>query len=221
MEGFFDLKDKQSLSAKVYQHIRNGIIEGRYKTGEFLIETKLAEELGVSRTPIREALKQLEMEELAVSIPNRGVVAQGFSPQDIDDIFTIRLLLEGQVAYWAAERIDQEGLDHLSEIVDMMEMYTRRNNPAQLANLDSEFHDCIYSASKSRVLKHVLATLHQALKSTRRSLLTMPDRTGKSLSEHRLILEALEKRLPEEAKKHMENHVRHAGHKYLDPATDD
>lgn len=144
MPYVFDLNDKQSLTAKVYTHIRDDIIEGRYKTGDYLVETKLAEELDVSRTPIREALKQLELEDLVVSIPNRGMMVQGMSSHDIDDIFTVRHLLEGQAAYWAAERIDAANLARLTEIVELMEMYTRKNDAANLARLDTEFHDVIF-----------------------------------------------------------------------------
>lgn len=124
----FDPNDRQSLTARVYEHIREDIIEGRYANGAYLVETKLAEELDVSRTPIREALKQLELEDLVVSIPNRGVMVQGMSSHDIDDIFTVRYLLEGQAAYWAAERIDEANLARLTEIVELMEMYTRKND---------------------------------------------------------------------------------------------
>lgn len=217
MNSYFDLKDKQSLTTKVYHYIRDGIIDGRYQTGEYLVETKLAEELGVSRTPIREALKQLELEDLVVSIPNRGVTVQTLSAQDIDDIFTFRLLLEGLAASWAAERIQPAELNRLSELVDMMELYTRRNNAEQLARLDSEFHDTIYTACNSRVLKHILGMLHQYLQRARRSSLAMQDRIEKSLEEHYEILKSIEQHRPEEAKARMENHVRHAAHKYLDP----
>jgi len=78
--------EKQPLTARVYEKIRDDILEGRYATGDYLVETKLAAELGVSRTPIREALKQLELEELVEAIPNRGVVVQGISAHDISDM---------------------------------------------------------------------------------------------------------------------------------------
>ena len=210
----FDLnsKDKQSLSSKVFKYIRDGIIDGRYQPGEYLVETKLAEELGISRTPIREALKQLELEELAISIPNRGVVVQGISEQDIEDIFAIRLTLEGQAAYWAAQRIEQQDIDRLNELADLMELYTRRQDIVNRARLDSEFHDIIYDACKSRTLKHILASLHQNLSRARRSSLNSPNRAEKSLEEHRAIMEAIENHLPEEAKACMQSHIRHAGH---------
>ena len=81
----FDPNDRQSLTARVYEHIREDIIEGRYANGAYLVETKLAEELDVSRTPIREALKQLELEDLVVSIPNRGVMVQGLNAMMASD----------------------------------------------------------------------------------------------------------------------------------------
>jgi len=200
--------DKSSLTTKVYKRIRNDIIEGRYNTGDFLVESKLAEELEVSRTPIREALKQLELEDLVSSIPNRGVMVQGISQQDTEDIFVIRHLLEGQAAYWAAERIDKPYRDRLSEIIILMEMYTQRGDAENLARLDSEFHDVIFSASKSRMLKHVLTSLHQNVQRARRSSLTDPERPQKSLNEHRAIMNAIENGCPEEAKALMEAHIK-------------
>ena len=98
---FFDTSDKQSLTTKVYNHIRDGILDGTYPIGGYLVETRLADEMEVSRTPVREALKQLELEGLVDSIPNRGMRVQGITDGDLDDIHTIRLLLEGQAAWWA------------------------------------------------------------------------------------------------------------------------
>lgn len=211
---FFDMSDKQSLTTKVYNHIRDGILDGSYKIGDYLVETRLADELEVSRTPIREALKQLELEGLVQSIPNRGMLVQGISDDDLNDIYTIRLLLEGQAAWWAAQRIDAEQLDRLAETLELMEMYTRRNDVAQLARLDTQFHDVLYSAANSRMLKHVLASLHQNARRARRSSLTSPHRPHDSLQEHKAIFHALESREPEQAKAAMEKHVSNAHLKY-------
>ena len=214
---FFDLNDKQSLTAKVYSHIRDDIIEGRYSTGSYLVETKLAEELDVSRTPVREALKQLELEGLVVSIPNRGMMVQGMSSHDIDDIFTVRHLLEGQAAYWAAERIDESNLARLTEIVELMEMYTRKNDAANLARLDTEFHEVLFSASDSRILRQILTTLHQNSRRARRTSLPAPERPSHSLAEHRAIFEAIERHEPELAKSRMEDHVTNARSRRVNP----
>lgn len=203
----FDVGDKQSLTAQVYKQLRNDILEGRYETGTFLVETKLAEELGVSRTPIREALKQLELEDLVISIPNRGVTVQGISKPDIDDIFTIRHLLEGQAAYWAAQRINQEQMDQLTETIALMDMYTAKNDAGNLARLDSQFHDTIFAASNCRTLKHILTSLHQNVQRARRSSLSIPERTHKSTEEHHAIFEAIQAHDAQRAKELMEAHI--------------
>lgn len=211
---FFDMSDKQSLTTKVYSHIRDGILDGSYKIGDYLVETRLADELEVSRTPIREALKQLELEGLVQSIPNRGMLVQGISDDDLNDIYTIRLLLEGQAAWWAAQRISAEQLDKMAETLELMEMYTRRNDVAQLARLDSQFHDVLYSAANSRMIKHVLASLHQNARRARRSSFATPHRPESSLQEHRTIFRALENHDPDQAKAAMETHVSNAHLKY-------
>jgi DNA-binding GntR family transcriptional regulator len=94
-----------SLGTRVFKQLQNDIINGEYQPGDYLTETKLSEELGVSRTPIREALKQLELEGLVKSTPGRGVTVQGISTKDIEDIYTIRMMIEGLAARWATEKI--------------------------------------------------------------------------------------------------------------------
>ena len=101
---------------------------------------------------------------------------------------------------------------NIEELADLMELYTRRQDIVNLARLDSEFHEIIYDACKSRTLKHILASLHQNLSRARRSSLNSPNRAEKSLEEHRAIMEAIENHLPEEAKACMQSHIRHAGH---------
>ncbi len=213
--NYFNNREKQSLTAKVFRYLRDGITEGRYQSGDYLVETKLAEELGVSRTPIREALKQLELEDLAESIPNRGVIVKGLSQEDINDIFTIRHLLEGQAAYWAAQRIKQEHLDRLAELIELMELYTRKDDSAHLTRLDTEFHEVIYIACNSRTLKHILGSLHQNVQRARQSSLNSQSRQPKSLDEHKEIFAALEAHDAEQAKLCMERHIYGASHANL------
>ncbi len=209
---YLDLNDKFSLTEKVFMTIKNDIIEGKYSTGDCLIETKLADDLHVSRTPVREALKQLELEGLVVYTPNRGVTVQGFSQNDLDDIFTVRFLVEGQAAYWAAERIDAKNLSRLAEILELMDMYTRKNDAENLARLDTQFHEIIFEACDSRILKNILSSLHQNLQRARRSSLTEPTRPHKSLAEHRAIFEAIERHDASQAKDLMTAHIRKAHH---------
>ena len=207
MNGLYDSKDYSSLSEKVYRILRDEIAEGRYQTGECLIETKIAEELGVSRTPVREALKQLELEDLVSSHPNRGVVVKAFSSEDLQDVSTIRHLLEGQAAFWAAERVTEQQLGELKEVVELMEFYTGKNDVAHLVQLDTRFHELIYEASGSRTIRHILASLHHNIRKARQSSLTIPDRAACSLNEHIQIFHAIERHDAPAAKLQMESHV--------------
>ena len=207
MPKFSDTKDYTSLSDKVYQYLRDGIAEGRYVTGDCLVEMKIAEELDVSRTPVREALKQLELEDLVDSQPNRGVIVKAFTSEDLRDVFTIRHLLEGQAAYWAAERITDAQLGQLREIVDLMEFYTQKNDVPNLVKLDSRFHEILYDASNSRTLKHILTSLHHNISRARKSSLNEPQRPAGSLSEHQHIFDAVSRHDAPAAKAYMEKHV--------------
>lgn len=207
LPNIYDSKDYNTLSDKVYQFLRDAIAEGRYVNGDCLVEQKIAEELRVSRTPVREALKQLELEDLVVSQPNRGVVVKSFTSEDFFDVFTIRYLLEGQAAFWAAQRITAAQLAKLKEIVELMEFYTQKNDVAHLVRLDGKFHECLYEASNSRTLKHILTSLHHNIHQARASSLTVPSRPAHSLAEHQKIYGALERHDAPAAKAFMEQHI--------------
>ena len=107
--------DNYSLSARVYNHIRDGILAGTFAKGDELKEKNIGDELGVSRTPVREALRQLELEGLVSIIPNKGAFVEGVSTDDIRDIYEIRALLEGLCARWAATRISDELMAAMEE----------------------------------------------------------------------------------------------------------
>ena len=98
-------EDNYSLSSKVYHSIRNAILSGKYMPGDELKEKNIGDELGVSRTPVREALRQLELEGLISIIPNKGAFVEGVSLDDVRDIYEIRALLEGLCAKWAVDNI--------------------------------------------------------------------------------------------------------------------
>ena len=110
-------EDNYSLSSRVFHTIRENILSGKYATDEELKEKNIGEELGVSRTPVREALRQLELEGLVTIIPNKGAYVVGISKKDIQDIYEIRSRLEGLCAKWAADNITKEQLD---EVLDTL-----------------------------------------------------------------------------------------------------
>lgn len=201
--------EEYSLRGQVFQAIREDILKGKYKENEELREATLGKELGVSRTPVREALRQLELEGLVNIIPNKGAYVTGISEKDVCDIYKIRSMLEGLCVRWAAENITQEQLDELDEILMLTEYYLERRKSEQLAELDGKFHHVLYEASKSRIMEHVLSDFHKYVQMARRNSVKTEERARKSLEEHREILDAIRKKDVERAEQLANAHVTH------------
>ena len=145
-QGHKESRDKYSLRGKVFESIREDILSGRYEQNTELKETAIGAELGVSRTPVREALRQLELEGLVSIIPNRGAYVNMITAKDVQDIYVIRSMLEGLCARWATEHITREQLDNLEETLCLTEYHTEKKNYDKLYELDSLFHEQLYEA---------------------------------------------------------------------------
>lgn len=184
-------EDHYSLSSRVFHTIRESILAGRYQTDEELKEKAIGEELGVSRTPVREALRQLELEGLVTIIPNKGAYVVGISQKDIRDIYEIRSKLEGLCARWATENITKAQLDELEENIYLSNFHTAKENAEQVVELDNKFHEILYNASDSRELRHVLLDFHHYVQRVRKITLAVPQRAAESNEEHQKIVEAL------------------------------
>lgn len=183
--------DKYSLRGQVFQEIREDILKGKFKENEELREATLGKELGVSRTPVREALRQLELEGLVHIIPNKGAYVTGITEKDVHDIYMTRSMLEGLCARWAAEHISEEQIQEMEEVLLLTEYHLDRGNAEQLAELDGKFHEVLYDASQSRILRHILSDFHKYVQVARKRSVKKEDRAKKSLEEHREILNAL------------------------------
>ena len=132
-----EVTDKYSLRGRVFNKIREDILYGKYKQNDALKETNISNELGVSRTPVREAIRQLELEGLVSIIPNKGAVVNGINSKDIRDIYAIRSLLEGLCAKWAVENIQQKQIEELEEIIFLSKFHVKKGNYEQLFELDN------------------------------------------------------------------------------------
>ncbi len=199
-----------SLSGRVFQKIRGDILNGKYKENDELRENTLGRELGVSRTPVREALRQLELEGLVTIIPNRGAYVTGISRKDIWDIYMVRSHLEGLCARWAVEHITEKQFDELEEILMLSEFQMNREsgfNVQQIAELDGRFHAILYEASGSRILKHILTDFHNYVQMARKSSIVSEERARKSVREHRQILRAIKERDTEMAEQLANEHI--------------
>lgn len=201
-----------SLSSRVFQRIRDDILKGKYKENDELRENTIGKELGVSRTPVREALRQLELEGLVSIIPNKGAYVTGISPKDVSDIYMIRSMLEGLCARWATENITEEQLDELDEIMLLSEFHMKREgggSAEQMADLDGRFHAILYEASNSRILSHVLLDFHKYVQMARETSVVSEDRARKSIREHKQLLRAIRDQDADLAEQLANEHILH------------
>ncbi|MHB1131421.1 MAG: GntR family transcriptional regulator [Chloroflexota bacterium] len=208
--------DNSSLRAQVFKEIELAILNGAFAPGDGLTELKLSADLGVSRTPVREALRQLELEGLVRTIPNKGAVVVGVSEKDIDDIYTIRMHIEGLAAKWAADNITDEEIGALREIVELQEYYVSRGDTLQVWHLDSRFHELIYECCRSRPLKHTLSSFHHYIQKARALSFKTTGRAKVAVQEHRDILEAISSRDSGAAELLTEEHIKNAKRNFLD-----
>ena len=183
--------ENTSLRSRVFHQIRNDILNGKYQKGDELTESALGKALGVSSTPVREALRQLALEGLVENVPNRGTFVTGISSQDVEDIYMIRSKLEGLCARLAAKRITAEQLVQLEEAAYLSDYHTMREHYEQVVELDSRFHELMYEACQSRILAHTLSEYHQYVKLARRHSIKHRVRIRKSNEEHQQILDAI------------------------------
>ncbi len=199
-----------SLRSKVFEKLQNAIIEGHYKKGEGLTESRISLDFGVSRTPVREAIRQLELEGLIEYIPNKGAIVKGISRKDIGDIFDIRVLIEGLAARWAAQSITEDELKALEKAIELEEFFTRKNDSEQLMKIDTMFHDIIFNACDSRPLLHVLSMFHRYVQRARSQSLATQERAEKVYEEHMAIYHALVEHNCKKAEELMFIHVKNA-----------
>ncbi|MBQ7863660.1 MAG: GntR family transcriptional regulator [Lachnospiraceae bacterium] len=202
-----EVTDQYSLRGRVFHRIREDILSGKYSENEELKEATIGAECGVSRTPVREALRQLELEGLVKIVPNKGAYVTGISPKDTRDIYVIRSYLEGLAARWACEHISESEIDTIEEIVYLSEFHAKKKHYEQLVELDNKFHESIYRASGSKILEHELTTFHQYLERIRKESLKKEERALQSNEEHLAILEAIRRRDGDLAEKLAHEHI--------------
>ena len=179
-----------SLSDQVFEHLENDILSGRYRRGDIITELQLCSELGVSRTPIREALRRLFQERLIEDTP-KGTMVLGITPKDFRDMSEIRLRIEDLAIRGFLENADANSLKELNEVVDFQEFYLSRGDAEQLKALDGRFHDIIYSHCGSMILRDTLMPLHKKIQQYRRASIQTPERATTSVREHKEILAAI------------------------------
>lgn len=203
------------LRFTVYNRLRDDILNKVYKKGEALTESKITKDLGVSRTPVREAFVQLQIDGLVEGIPNKGVIVRGLSILDTQDMYDIRAYIEGTAAKRACENITSEKLIKLEEAIQKEKEYTRLKDYQGFQTSDFEFHDVIIKSSNSRIFENMLTSMIQYTRIARVKSLSLDGRAQEAINEHQAIYEAMRSHNSSQAKELMEKHVKNAKESFI------
>ena len=198
-----------SLADQVFEHLETDILSGKYSRGEILTESKLSAELGVSRTPIREALRRLEQEHI-IEESGKGSVVIGITENDLVDIFLIREKLECMAASLAAERCTEAQLAELKETLEFQEFYLSKQDAEHIKLMDNKFHRTLYKLTGSMTFFDTLVPLHKKIQKYRRASVESKSRAAASVEEHRRIFEAIAAKDSKLASKYAKEHVENA-----------
>jgi len=202
-----EVTDKYSLRGRVFHKLREDILNGKYAEHEELKEVAIGTELGVSRTPVREAFRQLELEGLIQIIPNKGAYVTGITAKDVKDIYMIRSSLEGMCARLATEHITSEQLEELEENVYLAAFHASKGHMEQMTELDNRFHHILYEACDSKMLQNLLEDFHHYVIRIRKKTLSTKARGVASNEEHRMIMEAIKEGNKEKAEQLATQHM--------------
>ncbi len=187
------LDSYQPLRELVCESLREAIRTGLLRPGERLMEIQLAEELGVSRTPVREAIRKLDQEGFVVMMPRRGAYVANMSIRDVNEIFEIRTALESLSNGLAAERITGEELEELQTLLVQIGKYIEEDNMDKIVDTDIEFHELLYRVSRNSRLEGIISNLREQLTRFRTLSMSHPGRLEATLEEHRAIVDAIAK----------------------------
>jgi DNA-binding GntR family transcriptional regulator len=213
--GRRSVKTQTPARKTVFDYLRRQILDEKLNFGERLIETAIANQLDVSRTPVREAFRKLENEGLVRYSPGRGVTVSRLSKEDMLELYSIRGALEGLAARMAAEQITPEELKDLKSLMKEMEESHRKRNYRYLVQLHTRFNELIYRAAHSPRLYEMVTRFHEYTERSQLRALSVPNRFQAIQAEHERIVAALESRRPKAAEKAVRNHIEQARYAYL------
>lgn len=203
-----------SLADQIFEQLEKDILIGKYSFGEILTESKLSEELGVSRTPVREALRRLQQEKLISDTP-KGSKVLGISKEDLIDIYKIRMPLEAMAIAGFIDNVTEESLAALKDIIDVQEFYGVKSDYDNISHKDSEFHEAIYHYCGSRILEETLVPLHKKVVKFRKASIKHSGRAQESIKEHRQLYEAIAAKDTNKALELINNHINNAKNSIL------
>jgi DNA-binding GntR family transcriptional regulator len=211
-----NLDSYKPLRELVLEAIREAIKNGTLQPRERLMEIQLADDLGVSRTPVREALRKLEQEGFIVMVPRKGAYVSDLSMKDVADVFEIRAALDGLAGGLAAERITDEELELMERMLVEKGEAINHNDIDKLVEADTKFHEAMYMASRNERLSNIISNLREQIQRFRLTSLSVPGRREDSLKEHRELLEAIQARDVQLARQLAQEHIENAENVLID-----
>jgi DNA-binding GntR family transcriptional regulator len=210
------LDNYKPLREIVFESLREAIINGVLKPGERLMEVQLAEEMGVSRTPVREAIRKLELEGFVIMVARKGAYVAGISMKDVVDVFEIRAALEGLAASLAAERITDEEKEEMERLLVRKAACVEAGDYDSLTEIDTEFHELLYKASRNERLMQIISNLREQINRFRMVSLAFPGRGREALEEHKKMAEAIAERDAALAQALAQEHIENAENALLE-----
>lgn len=200
-----------TLREKILETIRDAILSGALKPGEKVAEPELAERFGISRTPIREAFRQLESEGYLTVIPRKGAVVVSFSEEDIEEFYAIKSILEGYAARKACESLTEKEIDRLVAINEKLRQLAQAGDIKHFFKVHNDFHELFIKASANETLYDLITNLVKKFQRLRIASLSLPGRMDLSVREHEKIIDAFRKRHADLAEKLVRKNAEEGG----------
>lgn len=215
-KDFFELKldNYKPLRDVVFDSIRGAILSGMLKPGERLMEVQLAEKLGVSRTPIREAIRKLELEGLVIMLPRKGAYVADLSIKDITDVLEIRAALEGLASGLAALRMTEDEIEELKLTAQRFRQAIEADDFEGIVQMDIEFHDRIFKATRNEKLLQITNNLREQVQRFRIMYINKSNKSKELAKDHFEIVGAISARDMDKAEKIAKKHIENA-EKYI------
>src|SRR4030043_247299 len=205
--GGLRVHKRKSLREEVYESLRKSILHGKMKPGQHLIEEQLADHVGISRTPVREALHKLERDELVTRLPKGGFAVREFTKEDVEEIFGIRSALESYAAYLATLHISPDKISILEKKIDELERVLDSGDDEKIVQLHTDFHEILYKSCKSKKLIEMVNSFRDYFYRYRSALLRTEEGFNDSIKGHRQMLEAMKKKNPSLVEKLVRQHL--------------
>ncbi len=201
------LPRRKSMGQHVFEHLKQSVVRGDISPGNRLVESRIADAMGVSRTPVREALHKLEREGLLLKQPRGGFIVLGLNRDEIEETFGIRSVLEGYAAKMAAIKHEEKALRPLEDKIDEYRGHLEQGNLDALPEINTEFHDLLYALSRSPKLVKMINDLRDQIFRFRQMILKNEENARVSHEDHLLMIDYIRKRRPREVEKLAREHI--------------